>query len=112
MADTTDNARPGRSGRFVFIVVLMVAALAAAGAAALLVSIVRHKEEAKNPFFRVVELTDETVDPAVWGQSSQSLTPGAQRSNGSGCTTTGSSPDEGPQSPGLHRHGTSGRRSR
>ena len=35
----------------------------------MLVSIYRHKEEAKNPFFRVVELTDETEDPAIWGKN-------------------------------------------
>jgi nitrite reductase (cytochrome c-552) len=38
------------------------------GIVALLVSIYEHKQEARNPFFRVVELTDDTVDPAVWGK--------------------------------------------
>jgi nitrite reductase (cytochrome c-552) len=28
-----------------------------------------RKQEAKNPFFRVVELTDDTVDPAIWGKN-------------------------------------------
>jgi nitrite reductase (cytochrome c-552) len=28
-----------------------------------------HKQEAKNPFFRVVELTDDTEDPAIWGKN-------------------------------------------
>jgi nitrite reductase (cytochrome c-552) len=46
-----------------------VAAVAAAGTAALLVNIVERKQEARNPFYRVVELTDETVDPAVWGKN-------------------------------------------
>ena len=36
---------------------------------ALLVNIMERKQEAKNPFFRVVELTDETEDPAVWGKN-------------------------------------------
>jgi len=35
----------------------------------LLVSIFQHKQEAKNPFFRVVELNDEIDDPAVWGKN-------------------------------------------
>ena len=35
----------------------------------LLVNIFERKQEAKNPFFRVVELTDETDDPAVWGKN-------------------------------------------
>ncbi len=39
------------------------------GIVGLLVSIFEHKQEARNPFFRVVELTDETEDPAVWGKN-------------------------------------------
>ena len=36
---------------------------------ALLANIFERKQEARNPFFRVVELTDETEDPAVWGKN-------------------------------------------
>jgi nitrite reductase (cytochrome c-552) len=46
-----------------------VAAAASAGTAALLVNIFERKQEARNPFYRVVELTDETEDPAVWGKN-------------------------------------------
>lgn len=49
--------------------IVAVTALAAVGAAALLVNIFERKQEARNPFYRVVELTDETVDPAVWGKN-------------------------------------------
>jgi nitrite reductase (cytochrome c-552) len=62
----------GRFGRFGFPAVAAVgllAALAGGGAAALLVNIFEHKEEAKNPFFRVVDLDDETEDPAIWGKN-------------------------------------------
>ena len=45
------------------------AALVAAGTAALLVNIFERKQEARDPFYRVVELTDETTDPAVWGRN-------------------------------------------
>ena len=44
-------------------------ALAAVLAAALLVNIAEKKSEAKNPTVRVVELTDDTEDPAVWGKN-------------------------------------------
>jgi nitrite reductase (cytochrome c-552) len=47
----------------------LLAALAAAGGVALLVNIVERKTEARNPFYRVVELTDDTTDPAVWGKN-------------------------------------------
>ena len=46
-----------------------VAAAAAAGAAALLINIFERKQEARNPFYRVVELSDDTEDPAVWGKN-------------------------------------------
>ena len=36
---------------------------------ALLMNIFERKQEARNPFFRVVELTDDTDDPAVWGKN-------------------------------------------
>ena len=46
-----------------------VAAAGAVGVAVLLVSVFEHKEEARNPFYRVVELTDDTEDPAIWGKN-------------------------------------------
>lgn len=48
---------------------LAITAIATAGLAALLVSIFEKKQEAKNPFFRVVDLDDSVVDPAVWGKN-------------------------------------------
>lgn len=47
----------------------LVAALVTIAGLALLVNIMERKQEAKNPFFRVVELTDDTDDPAVWGKN-------------------------------------------
>jgi nitrite reductase (cytochrome c-552) len=51
------------------VTVAVLAALAALGAAALLVNIFERKSEARNPFYRVVTLTDETVDPELWGKN-------------------------------------------
>jgi len=36
---------------------------------ALLINIVEHKQEARQTWFRVVEITDDTDDPAVWGKN-------------------------------------------
>lgn len=47
----------------------MVAAAAALGVTALLVNIFERKQEAQHPFFRVVEIDDDTVDPAIWGKN-------------------------------------------
>jgi nitrite reductase (cytochrome c-552) len=64
------NTRSGSPVRRGPILALgLLAAVAAAAIIALLVNIFERKQEAKNPFFRVVELTDETVDPAVWGKN-------------------------------------------
>jgi nitrite reductase (cytochrome c-552) len=46
-----------------------LAALAALGVTSLLVNIFTRQQEARNPFYRVVELTDDTIDPAIWGQN-------------------------------------------
>jgi nitrite reductase (cytochrome c-552) len=47
----------------------LITAVVAAATAALLVDIATKKQEAKNPFFRVVELTDATEDPELWGKN-------------------------------------------
>ena len=41
----------------------------AVGGLALRVKIVERKQEAQNPFFRVVALDDTTTDPALWGKN-------------------------------------------
>src|SRR5690242_10937392 len=46
-----------------------LAAVVAVAVAALLVNIFQRKTEARNPFYQVVELTDDTVDPAIWGKN-------------------------------------------
>ena len=61
------DARRGRGKRF--LVVALVTAGAAIGGLALLINIFERKQEAKNPFYRVVELDDTTDDPAVWGKN-------------------------------------------
>jgi nitrite reductase (cytochrome c-552) len=61
-------APPSRPVR-TFLLLALIATAAAAGALALLVSIFERKQEARQPFFRVVELSDTTQDPAVWGRN-------------------------------------------
>jgi nitrite reductase (cytochrome c-552) len=66
-AQSNPPERPFNWPRFLLFV--GVAALIAAGIVALLVNIFERKQEARNPFYRVVELTDDTEDPAVWGKN-------------------------------------------
>jgi nitrite reductase (cytochrome c-552) len=70
-APETTSDRKHRRKRFWLLMTLLFVAVAAvtAGVTALLVNIFQHKQEARNPFVRVVELTDETVDPIVWGRN-------------------------------------------
>ncbi|HYD47840.1 MAG TPA: ammonia-forming cytochrome c nitrite reductase subunit c552 [Terriglobales bacterium] len=51
------------------ILVVLAAAIATVTAAALLINIFTRQQEARNPFYRVVELDDATVDPAPWGMN-------------------------------------------
>lgn len=67
MNTSSSPARRGSTSRFVLAAIC--AAVAAAGALALLMNIFERKQEAKVPFFKVVEITDDTTDPAVWGKN-------------------------------------------
>lgn len=63
----SDVPRKRRWLRFWGVVALAV--VATVFGLAVLVTIFQRKQESRNPFFRVVELTDDTEDPAVWGKN-------------------------------------------
>ncbi|HSK70292.1 MAG TPA: ammonia-forming cytochrome c nitrite reductase subunit c552 [Pyrinomonadaceae bacterium] len=71
--ENTEAKETGKQPRFYSLKVLILVAFVAFGAAilglALLTNIMERKNEARNPFYRVVELTDETVDPEIWGKN-------------------------------------------
>ncbi len=67
MAERPEQSRKVRAGWLV--VAAIGAAVVTLGLAALLTNIFERQQEARNPFYRVVELTDSTVDPAIWGQN-------------------------------------------
>ena len=58
------SARPGP-----MLAIAVLAALAAAASVALLINILERKQEARNPFYRVVALDDTVEDPQVWGKN-------------------------------------------
>ncbi|MFO7587664.1 MAG: ammonia-forming cytochrome c nitrite reductase subunit c552 [Gemmatimonadota bacterium] len=60
------NVRIGRTGLRLAAVAL-IATIAAVGSLALLFSIFERQQEAREPYFRVVAVTDTTEDPALWG---------------------------------------------
>ena len=51
------------------IAIVAVTALVTVAITALLVNIFERKQEARNPFYRVVEIDDNTEDPAIWGKN-------------------------------------------
>jgi nitrite reductase (cytochrome c-552) len=66
----TPNENPPAGSRKLLLAGLVaLVALLAAGLAALLVNISERKVEARVPTVRVVEITDETEDPATWGKN-------------------------------------------
>lgn len=51
------------------VIIGILGATLAFGVTGLLVTVFQRQQEARNPFMRVVEVTDDTVDPSVWGMN-------------------------------------------
>jgi nitrite reductase (cytochrome c-552) len=69
-SDAAPPPPPPQRRRWVpYVATVVVTALVTAGLAALLLNIAKRKEEGEQHFFRVVELTEDTIDPAVWGRN-------------------------------------------
>jgi len=68
MSTPTLDVEPRRS-RKLLIIVIALAAVATLAVTALLINIFERKQEAKNPFYEVVDLNDTIDDPAVWAQN-------------------------------------------
>jgi nitrite reductase (cytochrome c-552) len=63
------HEQSGRRSVVVFAIIAVIFAAAAAILAGLLVNILQRKQEAKNPYLRFVNVTDDTTDPAEWGKN-------------------------------------------
>ena len=61
------NNKRGSIGLFVGLIA--VVAIAAAAVVALLTNIFERKAETRNPYVRLVEVTEDTTDPEVWGKN-------------------------------------------
>ena len=68
MKSETSSSKDPRQLRLILLTAL-ISALAAIGGLLLLINILERRQEARNPFYSVVELTDETEDPSVWGKN-------------------------------------------
>ncbi len=65
------NASPSGTGKRnrSYLFLLAVTALAVLAILALLINIFERKQEARNAFYRVVDLNDQIEDPAIWGKN-------------------------------------------
>ena len=61
MTNGNKESRPRRQ----MIAIVVLAAIAVFALVALLINIFERKQEARNPFYRVVELNDTIDDPAI-----------------------------------------------
>lgn len=68
---STGEGKTSGAGRLSRMLIGTIAATAIVTVAvsALLLNIFERKQEARNPFIRVVEIDDDTADPAVWGKN-------------------------------------------
>ncbi len=70
MTDTPESTKKSRgSSRRFILLTAVIATLATIAGVALLINIFERRQEGRNPFYRVVELTDEIEDPAIWGKN-------------------------------------------
>ena len=53
--------------KLTFVLILTSVAIVSALVTGLLVNIVERKSEGRNPYVRLVEVTEDTTDPALWG---------------------------------------------
>ncbi len=57
------------SKKIFYLLIVVVAAAATIGVIVLLKNVTQRKEEAKQHVFRVVEVTEDTIDPVIWGKN-------------------------------------------
>jgi len=55
--------------KIIYLITIVVVAAATVGVVLLLENVSQRKEEARQQVFRVVEITEDTVDPVVWGKN-------------------------------------------
>ncbi len=66
--DDNETAAPKRGSRLLWLAALLaVVAVVTFGVTALLVTIFEHRQEARTPFVRLVDVNEVTTDPVPWG---------------------------------------------
>src|SRR5690242_5541379 len=68
MAESNPNAQPRRT-LLIAVVAFGVVAVLVVGITALLTNIFERKQDARVPFVRVVDVTEDTIDPKEWAKN-------------------------------------------
>ncbi|HHT9107819.1 MAG TPA: ammonia-forming cytochrome c nitrite reductase subunit c552, partial [Candidatus Wunengus sp. YC64] len=55
--------------KIIYLLTIVVVAAATVGVVLLLENVSQRKEEARQQVFRVVEITEDTIDPVIWGKN-------------------------------------------
>lgn len=58
-----------RRSRWPYLVLIAISASATFALAALLVNIVERKKEAQESYYRLAEISDDVIDPEIWGRN-------------------------------------------
>ncbi|MBN2135901.1 MAG: ammonia-forming cytochrome c nitrite reductase subunit c552 [Acidobacteria bacterium] len=69
MAEKKQNKKTGKWWKKLPVTIIAVTAIVSFILTALLINIFEKKQEAKNPFYKVVDLNDDITDPAMWGKN-------------------------------------------
>lgn len=70
MSDDMTPTAPRRNNGWVLVTIVVVTAILTCAVTALVINITQRKNENRPPSFaKVVEIRDDTVDPAVWGRN-------------------------------------------
>ncbi len=67
----SEETRPSKAGRntLALLALLVAVLLSTLIVTAILVTMFEHKQDARSPYLRVVELNETSTDPALWGQN-------------------------------------------
>src|SRR5688572_14657938 len=79
MSETAVPTSSPRRGRVRYVITILITAAVTYGIVALLMNINERKQEGKEHYLKLVELTEETVDPAEWGKNFPRQYDGYQR---------------------------------
>jgi nitrite reductase (cytochrome c-552) len=69
MSDPTEPQRSRWRSRLLYLATILITAAATYGVVALLMNINERKQEARQHYLKIVDLNEDSIDPAEWGEN-------------------------------------------